>query len=48
MITSHSINQSEIAMAELNEYKELANKELYEDMKLHLFSFMSYTSHDIS
>jgi hypothetical protein len=30
-----------MAMAELNEYRELASKELYEDMKLHLFSFMS-------
>ena len=40
--------QSEIAIAELKEYKELANKELYELMKLHLFSLMSYTSHDMS
>lgn len=39
---------SDIARAELNEYKELANSELYEEIKLHLFSRISYTSQDMS
>ena len=31
-------SQSEIVMAELKEYRELPSRELYEEMKLHLFS----------
>ena len=37
-----------MAIAEENEYSELPRSELYEEMKLHLFSRMSYTSQDMS
>ena len=44
----YNYNQSAIAIADENEYSEFANNVLYDEMKLHLFSLMSYTSHDMS
>jgi len=37
----YKFDQSEIAMAELKEYNEFPSSELYDEMKLHLFSKIS-------
>ena len=39
---------SVIAIDDENEYSEFPRRVLYEEMKLHLFSFKSYTSQLIS